>query len=71
LLAFERTLGQQRVRVLIQYGRAPLSATVSLPAGSRWRALEGTQADLLIPGSGRALLDLSPQSLRMYALQNP
>ena len=71
LLAFERTLGQQRVLVLIHYGRAPLSATVSLPAGSRWRALEGAQADLLIPGSGRALLDLSPQSLRIYALQNP
>jgi len=69
VLAFERFTPERRMLVLLHYGRSAGSVTLSLPAGSRWRAVEGATATLSADAAGRAVFDLSPQSLNVYELQ--
>lgn len=69
VLAFERSTATRRMLVLLHYGRSAGSATLTLPAGSRWRAVEGATGTRTADAAGRAVFDLSPQTLNVYELE--
>ena len=70
VLAFVRFTPEQRLLVLIHYGRKPDTVSLTLPPGSRWRALEGDSGSRTVDAAGQAVFELSPQSLRIYELES-
>ena len=66
VLAFERYTAEQRMLVLLHYGRTAGRVTLNLPADSRWRAIEGATGTRTADAGGRALFDVQPQSLSVY-----
>jgi glycosidase len=66
VLAFERYTAEQRMLVLVHYGRTAGRVTLNLPADSRWRAIEGATGTRTADAGGRALFDVQPQSLSVY-----
>lgn len=70
VLAFERFTSEQRLLVLIHYGSSPTAVSLPLPAGSRWRGIEGANDSRRVEPLGQAVFDLPAQSLRIYELEN-
>jgi glycosidase len=70
VMGYQRQLGTERVLVVINYGTAAGSATVTgLPAGATLKSQLGVVPDALVDGTGQVALAPTAQSVAVYLVQ--